>query len=46
MFTKGNDNQINRRIDTKEMEESIKRSKNGAPGPDEITNLIKVIKYS
>ena len=40
MFTKGNDNQINRRIDTKEMEESIKRSKNGAPGPDEITNLM------
>ena len=40
LFTKGNDLDCNRRIATQEVEESIKRSKNGAPGPDEITNMM------
>ena len=40
LFTKGNDLDYNRRIATEEVEESIKRSKNGAPGPDEITNMM------
>ena len=40
LFTKGNDHDYNRRIDSQEIEESIKGSKKGAPGPDKITNMM------
>ena len=34
------DNIMNAKITEKEVEDSIKRSKDGAPGPDEITNMM------
>jgi hypothetical protein len=40
LFKEGSDLEINRRISTEEVEKSIKRSKDGAPGPDEITNMM------
>ena len=40
LYTKGNDSSINERISIQEIEDSIKRSKNGAPGPDQITNMM------
>ena len=39
-FKRGNDSDMNRKISVEEVDGSIKRSKNGAPGPDEITNLM------
>ena len=38
LYGKGNELEMNRRISTKEIEDAIKRSKKGAPGPDQITN--------
>ena len=40
LFKKGNDLEMNEEIDPQEIEKSLKRSKNGAPGPDEITNMM------
>ena len=40
LFKEGNDLEINKRIEPEEIESSIKRSKDGAPGPDEITNMM------
>ena len=37
---KGNDSDMNRKITVEEVDASIKRSKNGAPGPNEITILM------
>ena len=39
-FKVGNDSDMNKRITEKEVDDSINRSKNGAPGPDEITNMM------
>ena len=40
MFKVDNNSGINDRIEGKEIDASIERSKNGAPGPDEITNMM------
>ena len=40
-FEIGNDSDMNKKISVDEVDKSIKRSKNGAPGPDEITNMLK-----
>ena len=40
MFKVGNDSCLNARITEEELDVSIKRSKNGAPGPDQITNMM------
>ena len=40
LYSIGNDASINQRIDPQEVEDSINRSKNGAAGPDEITNMM------
>ena len=40
LFKKGNDLEMNEKIDLQEIENSLKRSKNGAPGPDELTNMM------
>ena len=39
-FEIGNDSDMNKKISVDEVDKSIKRSKNGAPGPDEITNMM------
>ena len=39
-FKIGNDSDMNKSITMKEVDDSIRRSKNGAPGPDEITNMM------
>ena len=40
MFRTGNDSDMNKKITMEEVDTSIKKSKDGAPGPDEITNMI------
>ena len=40
MFKTGHDSDMNKRITEEEVNDSIKRSKDGAPGPDEITNMM------
>ena len=40
MFRTGNDSDMNKKITMEEVDTSIKKSKDGAPGPDEITNMM------
>ena len=40
LYNTGNELEMNQKIEPEEIEKSLKRSKNGAPGPDEITNMM------